>query len=523
VVGLSSDFSSLDPLLLTDSFQYDPGGPVVGQLYDPLVLPNKKTGEVMPWLATWATSPDGRIYEFDIAKDANWSDGRPVVAQDFITTLKAAMRSKTAAGRGPLARIEGAEDYRLGKATSISGAVASGKHLTVRLGTLICTFLAVLPFTPPLPSHVFEKYLSDTDPTMNADRAPEHLAPQVTSGPFLFKEWRRGDEIVLRANAAYWRGRPLLDELVFRTVELSGLQEAMKNGSIDVAHRIDALGMGPFLGKDPRWQVVRFPYPGYVSIGWNTRSAAVPALADKRIRQALAYGLDAKLVVDAILHGEGGVTREHMHVASWAFTPGLNEYAYDPAKAEDLIRSAGYSKGEDGVYSKGGRRLAFTLVAPDDDATRGGIVQLAADQYRAIGVAATAKLEPRRVLFPRLDARDPSLDAFVLQFFWGTEPNPATFWHSQPFGGGPAPSSPTGYSSPDLDRTIDAGRFGPDCSIEARKRAYDSFNRMLNEDQPSDFLVWKTQFVITNVRVRGLDPGAFIPLPDAHLWWLAAK
>ena len=72
----------------------------------------------------------------------------------------------------------------------------------------------------------------------------------------------------------------------------------------------------------------------------------------------------------------------------------------------------------------------------------------------------------------------------------------------------------------DVDKSIDDGRFGPDCSLAARKRAYDTFNKILNEDQPYNFLYWQNQFVIMSTRVHGLTPGTYVPLPDAHLWWI---
>jgi len=60
----------------------------------------------------------------------------------------------------------------------------------------------------------------------------------------------------------------------------------------------------------------------------------------------------------------------------------------------------------------------------------------------------------------------------------------------------------------DLDKAIDDGRNGPDCSIAARKRAYDAFNRILNEDQPYNFLFWQKRVrrdVIPPARPRPRD------------------
>ena len=525
VVALLGDLTTLDPLRVSDGAQFDLAGPVTSQIYDTLAIADRRTGEILPWLATW-TTPDGRTYEFEIAANAVWSDGQPIVAEDFVTAMKAVARTKKGSGRAGVNRIEGFLDYAKGKATTIPGLQAQGKHLTIRFEAVLCPALNVPLQTPPLPTQVFGKYLSDVDLTKNTDDAPEQLAPPVSSGPFIFSGWRHGEEIRLRANPRYWRGAPLLEEIAYRNVDRSTIHAALQNGSVDVVFgtlRDLDLATVRELDRDTSLHVIRSPTPGYTFMGWNTRSQSVPAFQDKRIRQALAYGFDVDLAVRQILQGEGGRTRQHMDVASWANTAGLNDYPYDPAKAESLIRSAGYVKGTDGIYQKEGRSLAFTLVTTENNPVRAPLVQFATDQYRAIGVRVTPKLEAFNSLFDRLYNGDPAIEAFVVGWVSVGDPNPVGIWYSKTQTAPGVPANVVGYVNADLDKAMDEGRFGPDCSLTARKRAYDTFNRILNEDQPYNFLFWQNLFVVTSSRVRGLTPGTYMPLPDAHLWWLTAQ
>ena len=525
VEALLGDVSTLDPLRVSDGAQFDTAGPIISQLYDTLAVADRKTGEILPWLATWTVASDGRTYEFDIAPNALWSDGLPVIGQDFVTTLKALARTKTGTGRAGLSQIEGFNDYKQGKATAITGVRAEGKHLTIRFGATICAALNVPLQTPPLPTQVFGKYLSDTDPSKNADAATEHLAPPVSSGPFVFDHWRHGEEIVLRANPTYWKGAPLLGELTFRNVDHSTVRAALRNGSVDVVFgtlRDLDLATVHELDRDTSVRVLRNPTPGYTYMGWNVRSG-VTAFEDKRIRQALAYGLDVDLAIKQILQGEGGRTRQDADVTSWAYAQGLNEYPYDPAKAEALIRSAGYAKGADGIFQRDGHPLAFTLVTNGDNPVRSALAQFATDQYRAIGVSVTPRLISFDSLADKLNSGDPTIEAFVLGWVRVGDPNPTGIWHSIAQSSSGVPANLDGYINADVDKALDAGRFGPDCSLAARKRAYDTFNRILNEDQPYNFLYWQNQFVIMSSRVRGLTPGTYVPLPDAHLWWLTPR
>lgn len=521
VQAILADVTSLDPLLVSDGGQFDVLGLVTGQMYEPLVAADRTTGEIVPSLATWTISADARTYEFEIASPAVWSDGRPIIAEDFVTTVRALARSKKA-GRGGLARIEGFSEYKEGRASAISGLRADGKRLSVRLNAVFCPILSLPLLSPPLPTHMFGRYLSDVDLSMNTDDAPEHLAPPVSSGPFVFKEWRRGDEIVLRANERYWRGAPSIDELIYRVVDRSALSGQFRSGTVQVAslgpsevELIRELDSGEYL------RIVRSPAPNYSYIGWNTRSQSAPALRDRRIRQALAYGLDVDRAVREILRGEGTRTRQHMAATSWAHTPAPNEYAYDPARAEALIRSAGYSRGTDGLYQKDSRPLAFTLVTNETNTLRAALVQFAADQYGAIGIRVTPKLEEFASLTKRLIAGDPTLEAHLLGQVSVSDPNPAAVWSSKVTASPGVPINLVGYVNPELEKAIDDGRLGPECSIAARQRAYEAFDRILNEDQPYNFLFSQNQFVVLSTRVRGVKPGAHVPLPDSHLWWLA--
>src|SRR6266511_87928 len=105
-----------------------------------------------------------------------------------------------------------------------------------------------------------------------------------------------------------------------------------------------------------------------------------------------------------------------------AHTSGLNEYLYDPAKAESLIRSAGYSRGTDGIYEKDGRALSFTLVTNAGNDLRTKVIQFATDQYRSIGIQVTPKLVNFKEFTDRVGAGDPSVEAFVLGWTWSTDP-----------------------------------------------------------------------------------------------------
>ncbi|MFN2821903.1 ABC transporter substrate-binding protein, partial [Escherichia coli] len=83
-----------------------------------------------------------------------------------------------------------------------------------------------------------------------------------------------------------------------------------------------------------------------------------PALQDKRVRQALIYGLDRQKLIDVVYQGYGKVAIEPIAPISWAFNAeGVNPYPYDPAQAKKLLDEAGWKAGADGIRAKDGQRL----------------------------------------------------------------------------------------------------------------------------------------------------------------------
>lgn len=518
VEGSFVDAKTLQPVLSTDATSAS----ITAKIYDSLIEVDAKTGEVRPNLGRWSTSPDGLTYSWEIDATARWSDGTQITGEDWLTGVKATARSKKTVRRGNFQDIEGFDDYRDGKATAISGIKVDGKRFTVKLTKAFCPALSRAFGGYVLPTHIFGKYTIDGDPTKNLDEAPENVAPPVASGPFIFKEWRRGDQIVLTRNELYWHGAPLLDSYVLKVVaDATVVAAQLRTGELTLA-TIEPKDLEE-IERRPELKVAKYPQLSIVFIGWNTKSVAAPGLQDKRVRQALAHGLDIDAVTRAVLFGHATKMVSYHPPVSWAFTSGLSEYKYDRAKAEELIRQAGWTKAADGFYAKETATLGFTITTNSGDKTRESLVQVAQEQYRQIGVRVTPRIESRESLVEKVTTGSSALEAYVLGAGLATDPDPYNFWHSN---AAPDPAkkrtgfNATGFTSPELDKAIDEGRNGPDCSLAARKRAYERFNRILNDEQPYNFGFTPNTLLVMPAALRGAEPGPYEQTPRVHTWWL---
>lgn len=522
IVGSFSDIQRLNPATSNDATSSN----VSGKIYDALLTVNHKTGELMPFLGSWTVSSDNLTYSWTIKPNANWSDGRPITGNDFLARVKMQARSKVTPNKSVFNDVEGYPAYRDGQATSISGIqvnASNPKMFTVKFTRVFCNVTTVFG-SAPMPEHIFGKYTVDADPTKNVDDAAENNAPPVASGPFKFKEWRKGDQVILTKNETYWQGAPLLDEFVMKVVADSTVLAAqLKTG--ELTHGLVQPGDVADLSRAENLKLYKWPDNGYVYIGWRVNNPNVAFLGDKRIRQALMYGLNTQEVVQAVLFGEGVKQVSHHPPVAWAAAPAaqLNQYAYDRTKAEDLIKQAGYAKAADGFYAKDGKPLAITIVTNQGNKTRETFLQVAVEQYKQIGVKINPKLEAFEALVPKLTGGAAEVEAVIIGWQLGADPDPFTIWHSSNV------ASPTkagnnfvGYSNPRVDQLIDQGRNGPDCSQAARQKLYQEMNTILNEDVPYQFGFAQNRILATDARIRGVDTGSYSPNGDwnIHQWWM---
>jgi peptide/nickel transport system substrate-binding protein len=509
-----ADAKTLNPVTVTDV----PSDVVTSRLYAALLSVNAKTSEVVPSLA--------ETLSFQLRDGLKFSDGSPLTGDDFKFSVEALLRSKKTNHKNQVDQIVGAKEYIDGRATDVSGIAVDGKTITVSLVNSFCPALTQIGGLAIIPQSVFGKYLDPNDATKNLDDAPENNAPPVASGAFMFKEWVPNDHITLVRNDNYWQ-KANLDEWVYKVYPNQDAQTAaLKVGEIDMAE---------FAPKDLQdmqsvnsVQVFKYLNLGYTYIGWNQLRGGKEFLQDKAVRQALTYGLNLDQVVDKVLFGEGVKMIAHTPPVSWAFDQsGMNEYGYDPAKAEQLLQQAGWSKGSDGIYEKDGQKLEFSIITNSGNLVRETLIQVAAEQYKQIGVSAEPKTESFEALIDRINkSKDPKygdqgghdFDAVVLGWSLGADPDMYSIFDSNSTHA--SENNFIQYKNPDLDKAIEDSRTH--CAQADRKAAFKAANQILNEEQPYDFGFAQNVLLGVNKKIQGIDPGPFARRGQAkpETWWV---
>lgn len=521
--GDFTDIKTLNPVTSTDTSSNE----VINRIYAPLITLDAQTGEVGPGLAEkWDFSADGTTLTFQLRDGLKFSDGSPLTGDDFKFTIMATLRSKKTNHKNNVDQVVGAKEYIDGTAGDLSGVTVDGKTITVKLVTPFCPAMTQIGNLNIIPKSVFGKYLDASDATKNLDDAPENNAPPVASGAFMFKEWVPNDHTTVVRNDNYW-SKANIDEWVHKVYPNGdALTAALKVGEVDMA-QFDPKDLQD-LNSVNSLQVFKYPNLGYTYIGWNQLRGGKEFLQDKAVRQALTYGLNVDQVVEKVLFGEGFKMVAHTPPVSWAFdNAGLNDYKYDPAKAEQLLQQDGWTKGADGIYAKDGQKLEFSIVTNAGNVIRETFIQVAAEQYKQIGISAEPRTESFEALVDRLNmSKDPKygdqgghdFDAVVIGWGLAADPDMYSIWDSNSTH--PGENNAIQYKNPALDKAIDDSRTH--CAQADRKAAFKTANQILNEEQPYNFGFAQNTLLGVSKKIQNINPGPYARFGQAkpETWWV---
>ncbi len=164
----------------------------------------------------------------------------------------------------------------------------------------------------------------------------------IGSGPFKFVSFDASQSIVeLAAFPDYWEGAPKIEKLRIKTVtDANSLQAELTTGNVDIAPNPNNLPPDTLksLGSTPSLKVEQTDGSNIQYLVFNTQS---PPLNNAKVRQAIAYAVDRQKIVTELLLDQAKVADSILPPQSWAFVAGT-KYPYDPAKAKQLLKDAGY-------------------------------------------------------------------------------------------------------------------------------------------------------------------------------------
>lgn len=458
--------------------------------YEPMLA------EEIPDIANGGVTENPFTVTWKLKKEAVWSDGTPVSADDVKFTYDTIMSDKW-------------------DILSKAGYDQISKAEVVDPKTIKFTFKA--PYAPyremfsasymVLPKHALEG--KDFNKVMN-DAIP------VASGPFMFKEWKKGDHITLARNEKFWGKKAFLDEVVWKWIPDTNTEIAqLKTGEVDALNPspdpslIDQLKASGDVQADPGtlWEHLAF-------------ELEKPDVKDLKVRQAVAYGIDRKKIVDEVMLGQVKPLddifvpeQKEVYSAAWSI------YQPDKAKAEKLLQEAGYTKGADGFYAKGGKKLTLEFKTTAGNKGREKMFQILQAQLKEVGIDVKFAFEEADTFFGKSTTNG---NFQVGEWCWLAAPDPSvkTLFSTEQLP--PNGQNYYRYKNADVTKWINEA----DASVDMAKRA--ELSKKISAQMAADLplipmyqrlSILATKKTIHDAKNNATLEGAFWNLSD---WWKEA-
>ena len=340
--GNGSEPQGIDPHIVTGVPEHH----ILISLCEGLTIPNpnpKGSDGYIPGTAeSWSISDDGKEYIFKLNKNAKWSNGDPVTADDFVWSWRRILTASLGSQYPDmLYYLVGAYEYHNGQIDNFDevGVKALDTHtLKVNLKNPTPFFIGLLSHYSTWPVHK-ETVLKHGDID---DRNGEWTRPGnfVCNGPFQLKTWELNNKIVVEKNPHYYDASMVrLNEIHYYPVSNVMTEDRMfRAGQLHLTSSMPTQKCPIYIEeKNPNLKID--PYMGTYFYRINTENET---LSDVRVRKALAYSIDRQLLVDKVT--------QCGQIPAYSFTPpGSNGYQpsteipYDPVLAKQLLAEAGYS------------------------------------------------------------------------------------------------------------------------------------------------------------------------------------
>ena len=390
-------------------------------------------------IATLNVDPENKKATIKIKDGMKWSDGQPIVADDVIYPYEVIGNKDYTGVRysDESAKIVGMEEYKAGKASTISG-IKKVDDKTVEIsfkeiGQGIFTGGNGL-LTYAMPKH----YLKDV-PIKELEKSEKVRTKLVVAGPYTISSIVPGESIELKANPNYFRGKPKTEKVTVQVVNSQTITAAMKSGKYDLVFdiptelykiykdfdNIETLGR-----QELYYSYLGFKMGKYDKAKGENIVNPNAKMADLKLRQALAYGLDINQMVKAFYDGlREKATSSVPPVFGKYYPKDLAGFPYDPEKAKKLLDEAGYKdvNGDGYREDKNGKPFEIKIAAMSGGDIAEPLVQFYIQQWKEIGikgVLATGRLIEFNSFYDKVEADDPEIDVYFAAWGVGTNLSP---------------------------------------------------------------------------------------------------
>ncbi|TMW69911.1 peptide-binding protein [Alteribacter natronophilus] len=525
-----------NPLFYSDAYEAN----ILSFTHESLVQLDENL-EYEPALAeSWEINDDFTTITYTLNEGVQWHDGEPLTAEDVYFTYATIADPEYVAAGGVrtnyVVNLSGYEEYNSGETDTFEGVeVIDDRTVAFHYDEPNIKILFDTSFII-VPAHPFEGMAISDIPDASASRDAGEV---VGSGPFVLSEFIEGEQYALTAFADYWGGEPYLDGITWRVIQQSVMPGLLESGELDMIAEPNGVPASDFdrvdgLDNVTTYMTQDFGYQ-YMGIKHHHRTtddveagAITPdnwveneKVSDVRVRQALASAINRQGIVDGLLYGMGSVMEAPFPEASWAYdADAVNEYPYDPDRANELLDEAGYVDvtGDGFREDPDGNEWTLNLDYPTGNEVRERTAPIIQEELGAVGIRVDLR-QPREAgpHFDMVEADNTDWDLYLAGWSLAVgDPDPAGIWQST------AAYNYTRWNDETSDELIQKAVTPPDAfEVEYRAEVYNEWAAHVSEQVPMVFLYSSDNIYAYNSdlqNVKELPAGIY---QDSHLWYLA--
>jgi ABC-type transport system substrate-binding protein len=313
IIAIGVDADTLNPQEQTTTLIQN----MCDLIYDNLFFQDP-TGKLHPRLATkYEVSPDGLTYTIDLRKGVKFSDGTDFNADAVKLTFDRALDSKM---RVPL-----------------RFAIGMVKEC-VKIDDYTVALKLSYPFAPLAPT-LSLTLVSTISPAAIQKYGEEVRQNPVGAGPYILKEWVKGDRLVFVRNENYYGDKPTVAQITWKIVPEAATREAMlRTGQVHICYKPLPSNLAA-LQADSNIKVEMPLDTRTIFMGLNCQKGVT---VDKKVRQAFNYAVDKKAIVKKILFDTAESMDGPVSPVLFGYHKMDQQYDYNPEKAKQLLKEANF-------------------------------------------------------------------------------------------------------------------------------------------------------------------------------------
>lgn len=499
LLGNGGEPKALDPHLVSSVGDAN----ILRALFEGLVAyhPEDDTKNEPGVAERWEANEDFSEWRFFLRNDARWSNGDPVTAHDFVYSYHRILHPDFAAPYSSMLYfLKNAEKFNKGEIDDFSKV---GVH-AVNDFELVCTLESPTPFFPDVVKHTtwlpvhqptLETYGSMTETFTDWQKPGNH----VSNGAFRLTDWRINAHVKVRRNPHYWDAENVkLNGLNFYPIDNTFTEEkAFRGGLLHYTYVVPNNLIPAYVEKkDPRLRTET-----YAGIYYYRCNTLQPPTDNVEFRRALAYSINQETIVNFVTRGG--------QQPAFAFTPPSEAgyhppdvIRYDPDKAREHLKKAGYESGADVPE--------FTIILNTSDAHKSIAVAIQDMWKKVLGIE-KVKIENQEWKVYQQTVIDMKYD--VARAGWiGDYVDPTTFlgiWRSGDS------NNNTGWSHPEYDRLLRESSLLSD--TQARYAMLAEAESILLEEVPVLPIYWYTRVYLLHPDVKNWNPLLLDNHPYKHI------